>query len=102
METWVFDIPAGNFVAWGLLVAWTALAQACATGPRIRAIALALLILAAAWLSVSVALFGNVKLNNASPGAYAAWQVYTGLLSIAPIVLLLAMAVKRVRAAHGA
>lgn len=90
-ETWVFGIPLGNFAAWGLLVAWCALAGLAASGSRFRGIALGVLILAVVWLPVSIALFGNVILSNASPTAYNIWLAYTGLLAVAPLLLLLAL-----------
>lgn len=94
LETWVFGIPVGNFVAWGLVVAWCALAWLSWSNSGMRRIALGILVLAAVWLPVSIALFGNVDLNNPVPAAYNAWLAYTGLLTVTPPLLMLAAAVQ--------
>lgn len=98
-ETWVFGIPLGNFAAWALLVAWCALPWLSASGSSLRGIALGVLIFAAAWLPVSIALFGNVNLSNASPTAYNIWLAYTGVLAVAPLLLLLALGLRCARKA---
>jgi len=86
-ETWIFGIPLGNFAAWGALAGWAAVPWLLARRRAVVVAAGALAVLGAAWLPVSIALFGNVHLNNAGDWPLRAWLLHTGLLIGAPVLV---------------
>ncbi|MDT8321653.1 MAG: hypothetical protein RQ826_14120 [Xanthomonadales bacterium] len=90
-ETPVFGIPVGQFVTWGIVGGLCLAAWLLAAGTRLRLASSILLVLAAAWLPVSIALFGNVFLSNAADPQLRIWLIYTGFVALGPILVLLAL-----------
>lgn len=87
-----FAFPAGNIAAAVMLVAAAAIpVLASVPGSRLRGVARATLLLAVAWLPVSMAIAGGMQLSFSGWQSWA-WMVYTLVLLLAvPIVLACAI-----------
>lgn len=83
-----FAFPAGNIAAAAMLVALAAIpVLLSARGSRLRAVARATLLLAIAWLPVSMAIAGGMQLSFSGWQSWA-WMIYTlALLLAVPVVL---------------
>lgn len=83
-----FAFPAGNIAAAVMLVAAAVIpVLASVEGSKLRAVARATLLLAIAWLPVSVAIAGGMQLSFSGWQSWA-WMIYTlAILLLVPIVL---------------
>lgn len=83
-----FAFPAGNIAAWVMLVAAAAIpVLASAPDSKLRGVARATLLLAIAWLPVSMAIAGGMQLSFSGWQSWA-WMIYTlAILLAVPIVL---------------
>lgn len=88
-------LPVGNALsAISLILAAWAAVRISAPGTWVRRFAAFALVVALAWLPVSIALAGNLELNFSGP-AGPAWIAFTALAVIAAYGSLLAAAVAR-------
>ena len=89
-----FEFPAGNIAAAVMLVAAAAIpVMLGAPGSALRAVARATLILAIAWLPVSMAIAGGMQLSFSGWQGWA-WIIYTlAILLLVPVVLAWAVVV---------
>jgi hypothetical protein len=83
-----FAFPAGNIAAAVMLVAMAVIpVLASVEGSKLRAVARATLLLAIAWLPVSMAIAGGMQLNFSGWQSWV-WMIYTlAILLLVPVVL---------------
>jgi hypothetical protein len=93
--TVLFSIPAGNLVAWVMMVALPLAAWPSLRQGALRRAAAMLILLGAFWLPMSILLAGNVSLNFQRDGLALAWMVYSGACLLLPVVLLAARAARQ-------
>lgn len=83
-----FKFPAGNIAAAVMLVAAAVIpVLASVDGSKLRAVARATLLLAIAWLPVSMAIAGGMQLSFSGWQSWV-WMIYTlAILLLVPVVL---------------
>ena len=78
-----FDFPAGNIIAAAMMIALAAVApMVAAPGSRLHRVGKGVLVAAIAWLPVSLALAGGIKLSYTGWTGWV-WMAYTFALLLA-------------------
>jgi hypothetical protein len=97
----VLGIPAGNLLAWLMMVSLPLAGWVLLRRGQFRRPAGILVLMGALWLPVSMLLAGNVQLNFQGGGLSLTWLAYTGACLVGPAVLLAARLARRARARRG-